>query len=91
VTTTLRTADELQRAHDILASLVLDERMMRFVCPTLRDTQNVIATLNVLCWVLKHDHNPNFGEMIDRLEAALRELGVQVIDFGQLQPGRKPQ
>lgn len=48
--------------------------------PEMRD--RLMISCDVLCWVLKHDHNPTFEENISKLEAQLKEIGVNLIDHG---------
>jgi hypothetical protein len=88
MTITLRDAAEIQRAHDVLVSLVLDPELMeRAVTPESRPY--IIYALNTLCWVLRHDHNQSFTESLAKLEATLKGLGVHVLDLGSLHEGER--
>lgn len=76
----MKTAKEVQRAHDILKAILLGEVPI--------DTENddkvngvsvkmmlVQTSLDALCWVLEHKHNPSFAENIAHIEAALESIG----------------
>lgn len=73
----MRTQDEIQRAHDILVGLILGE-----VPPTLvpedKQKEQLSTMAMVLCWVLRHNHNKAFGELLQTIEECARECGVVV-------------
>jgi len=81
-TPTIRTEAEVQRAHDILVGLILDE------CPPeLRPTEEQRAQLasmaSVLCWMLHHDHNTSFAELLAGIEKAANDLGTIISGPGE--------
>lgn len=75
----MRSAAEIQRAHDILVAMLVGE------VPRPQGKEEVlVSTASVLCWVLKHDHNPTFETLIANLEKGLQELGYTLEDTGEL-------
>jgi hypothetical protein len=68
----LRDASEIQRAHDILKNIVLEE------IPVKVDQAPLYASLDVLCWVLRHDHNHTFADNLDGVEEAALAAGFMV-------------
>lgn len=64
--------DELQKAHDILAAIVLGKVPHPFEQDGLIPLQ---AALDCLCWVLRHDHNVSFANNLAKIEAFLAERG----------------
>jgi len=69
----MKTWAEIQKAHDTLATIVLN--------PDLRDeivhsdwVDQVVASLDVLCWVLGHA-NTRFPDALSGVEEKLRDLG----------------
>lgn len=73
----MRTIDEIQRAHDMLAGIMLDEvpEAMRL---NDENKQKMAGMACVLCWVLRHDHNKTFGNLLSMIEEACTELGVVI-------------
>ena len=70
----MRTRAEIERAHDLLASILLDDELRATMDP--RDVDLKIAAADVLCWVLRHNHNGTFKENLRRLEEFARENGA---------------
>ena len=75
----MRDIDEIVRAHDMLLGIVLD--------PVLRETfkvagleQMVVNYLDVLCWLLHHDHNQIFAKNMADIEAGMVEAGYVMED-----------
>jgi hypothetical protein len=65
----MRSADEIQFAHDVLVGIILGEAELRGA--TKEDLKNITNAAAVLCWVLRHDHNTSFGENLKRILDAL--------------------
>ena len=83
LTIDLRTPDEVQRAHDLLIGLVLNEKLFHQIVE--EDTRPlIIAALDVLCWTLNHKHNTLFASNLVLLEQMLADLGVRLRDTGKL-------
>lgn len=81
----VRTPLEVQRAHDLLTGLLLDDRLRALVS---KDTEHaLIAAADALCWLLGHEHNRNFEQNLEAIELAMRRLGVELVDSGELQKG----
>jgi hypothetical protein len=71
--------DEIQLAHDLLA-LVLSGKAeeAEFSVELDERTQiEMVASHNVLCWILGHD-NQAFANNIKTLEQALEEEGIEI-------------
>jgi hypothetical protein len=69
----IRKESEIQDAHDRLAGIVLGEAPWPFPPDASNDT--VIAALDVLCWVLNHEHNQSFANNLIEIDAVLRQQG----------------
>ena len=79
----MRSPDDIQRAHDILVSLILDPA---FWAAADGDTLlALMAQADVLCWILHHDHNTRFALALESIEKRLAEYGVVIVDTGCLQ------
>lgn len=72
----MRAEIDIQRAHDILAAVVLRE----VPCP--RSANALKAALDTLCWVLEHDktdeNNHTFGDNLQRIEDGLAKRGFHL-------------
>lgn len=73
----MKTGDEIQRAHDLLVGIVLDSELFDQLVNA-DDHQGLICSLDVLCWVLGHDHNTSFAQNIRKLELRLEALGIRL-------------
>jgi hypothetical protein len=62
---------EVQRAHDILLAFILEEVPKPADIPE----QAILMAASTLCWVLKHDHNHSFGEVVAQLESEANKAG----------------
>jgi hypothetical protein len=78
---TTRDPLEIQRAHDILVAWRLGK-----VPPIFQGDAETAAhsALDVLCWVLNHDHNKAFGENLETINTTLENLGYRLRDSGEL-------
>lgn len=82
----MKSADEIQRAHDLLVALILGDVQL----PMSDETERGLRySADVLCWVLEHDHNEAFAKNLSELNAECETLGYRLIDSGKLQ-SRKP-
>jgi len=79
----VRSVEEIQHAHDLLAAIMLDEIRVEFTQPGVREAVN--AALDALCWVLKHNHNKAFEQNLDILKIAVRDAGYEAMDLGRPQ------
>jgi len=75
----MKTQLEIQRAHDLLAGIFVGEIPFRF---TPAAEKPMHAALDVLCWVLGHDHNEAFGENLRKLEEDIRARGFVLENQG---------
>jgi hypothetical protein len=83
----VRTPQEVQRAHDILVNLIVDEELREAVTGAEDSRRTLRALMNsadVLCWLLGHDHNRNFAENLEGLQEFLLARGYILIDTGEL-------
>jgi len=69
----IRDEEDLQKAHDILAQLLMDRELLPVIEPSVLRRLEMAAVAETLCWVLRHDHNTLFAARLkriyDRLEA----------------------
>ena len=79
----MNSEDELTQAHDLLVAVLLGEIPELNVTPEIAALLNAAAT--TLCWVLDHDHNPQFENNLERLRTQIAALGY-VFHKGR-QPG----
>ena len=81
----LRPAVEVQRAHDLILGVLLH----RDIAAGLGETAVVLDQMAcVLCWVLRHDHNPGFPRVLAAIEERMRDEGLVLFDSGTLnRPG----
>jgi hypothetical protein len=77
----LRAPEEIQAAHDRLTAIVLNEVPNPF---TNTPQEVLTASLDVLCWVLHHDHNPNFERNLAAVDSFFAASGLQLRDSGKL-------
>lgn len=68
----VRSKDELQRAHDTIAAIILRDVPFPDVGLTMRDL-NLMGS--VLCWCLRHDHNDQFDKHLQNIEEDLARRG----------------
>lgn len=69
----IRAPHEIQRAHDILEAVVLGEVIA--TPPNDGAEAAMHATIDALCWVLRHDHNPAFATNLAKLERNIAAAG----------------
>ena len=80
----MRTEDEVQRAHDTLVDIVLEPRLMNIVGLSPEEEKIVIGNLDVLCWLLGHDHNQTFANNLRLVEKRLAEQGLVQVRMEEL-------
>jgi len=68
----MRTETEIYYAHDMLAGILLKEIPVQIDPESLRILHIIASTL---CWVLRHDHNPEVGELLKVVESDLAKAG----------------
>jgi hypothetical protein len=78
-----RSADEFQRAHDVLVGLIRDPELREVL--GFEDLDSMVAAADVLCWALGHDHNTQFAKNLEAIEHDMHERGFQMYDSGRLQ------
>jgi len=81
----LRTHDEVQRAHDVLVQLVINQDLAEEIDPAL--IESLSHRLDILCWVLCHDHPQGFAEGLAAIATAFAELGIVVGRYETMQTG----
>src|SRR5438128_2213384 len=69
----MKPLEEVQRAHDILHSVVTGAMPAPFGGAV---ANHCHASLDVLCWVLGHDHNKSFANNLAAIERELTERGL---------------
>jgi len=78
---------EVQMAHDRLVAIILGE----VPNPMGEDNSVKVAlhsAVDVLCWVLEHDHNQAFAENLQKIDAHLAALGFNLTDSGTTTPAK---
>ena len=60
----MKSQEAIQRAHDILLGMLLDEVPIGMSDST---RQSLHAAADVLCWVLGHEHNQAFSSNLDQI------------------------
>lgn len=78
----LRAALEIQAAHDRLAAIVMEQVPWPF--PASVPKSVVVSALDVLCWVLQHEHNQTFADNLEAIDAFLLSRGWTLQDSGSL-------
>jgi hypothetical protein len=68
-----RSLDEVIRAHDIVGTW----------CVNRNDHEN-FEHVSALCWVLRHDHNHAFADLLAEIEADLQRLGLHVVRMSEV-------
>lgn len=84
---TLRPAEEVQHAHDVLYAQVMGQTP-----PVVdrADMKLLQCALEVLCWVLGHSHINSFPENLAAIEAELKRLGFVLRRHHELFVGIHP-
>lgn len=72
----LRDVDEIQKAHDILID-VANGNFDGGYPPGVRQAAH--HSVDVLCWVLKHEHNPSFAQNIQMILNEAKRRGFIVV------------
>lgn len=88
----IRTQDEIQKAHDFLSMIALGEVPNPFNKNDPFAGERMIgltAALDVLCWILHHDHNPHFGANLKFIEEAFKNAGIVIGRYSTPQRRRK--
>jgi hypothetical protein len=84
----VRTADEVQRAHDILVEAMINGELCAVAfkgAGALLDLECVKANVDVLCWLLGHNHNRTFTNNLSTVETACEIAGYELLDKGHLE------
>lgn len=76
----MRSAIEIQKAHDSMVAIVLGEVPNPFnpekkFKPDTVEERVFMEQLSVLCWILGHDHNPTFGNNLAVMNHELAQMG----------------
>jgi hypothetical protein len=72
----MRDWHEIQRSHDLLQALLAGD-----IPGLLVEPQGAFhAAMDVLCWVLGHDHNPAFAENLEQIEQEFERRGIVVME-----------
>lgn len=73
----MRSEIEVQRAHDLLLGILLEEVPKPYDGPAMGAA--ISASAHVLCWVLEHDHDKevSFKQLLELLDGRLKEMGYE--------------
>jgi len=69
----LKSRDDVQRAHDVLVAVILDEVPVDYDESTKRDLE---IAASVLCWILEHTDNSLFGKILSNVEQEIENTGM---------------
>lgn len=89
----LRARDEIVRAHDLLVHMVTHPELRVLIED--QTFAALLAHVDVLCWVLRHDHNEVFASRLAALGEAFAGLGYELCEkeketaSGRRRGGRK--
>ena len=72
---TLRDSEEIQFAHDLLHHIVNNEKRFSLLY---EQRIAITSSLDVLCWVLNHEHNPDFADNLRKLKQQLESHGYKI-------------
>lgn len=84
-----KTAAEVQRAHDLLVGIIVDDELRALMLNHRDDLKLVSAATDVLCWLLGHAHNQEFAKNLEAFERAMLQQGYILNDTGKLHPGEE--
>ena len=73
----MRDESEIQRAHDILVAVVTGE-LGPVVALNPEAEAAFHGALDVLCWILRHDHNTAFTKNVARIEEWAKSQGYRL-------------
>jgi hypothetical protein len=80
--TQTRPTEDIQRAHDMLVGIFfLNSTRRKEGQPPLISEENELPlriAVDVMCWVLNHDHSKRFSELLENLERDINEAGFAV-------------
>lgn len=76
----MKSKDEIQRAHDLLIAILLDDEI-KVVFQ--EDERWLRVAADVLCWILEHSHNVSFSENLQSLEATCLQAGFELRDLNE--------
>lgn len=78
-TTTLRAACQIQIAHDVLTQVMLGQIPLEL---GEAERKHLHACLDVLCWVLCHDHNAAFATNLQSVMRDIEAMGYRLREVG---------
>ena len=73
----IRDALEIQKAHDMIVAIILDD-VPEEMHATEEQKQALAKMASVLCWVLHHDHNVAFVDLMMQIEQIANDMGVVI-------------
>jgi hypothetical protein len=79
----MRTAREVQRAHDILAELMTNPGLRQKLFPE-EDMLWARWTAHCLCWILNHQHENAFAHNLEYVETVMADHGIVIKSLGKL-------
>jgi hypothetical protein len=82
----MKNLNEIQKAHDLLTQALVGEIPWPWGDQDPATIAAIRGALDVLCWILGHDHNPHFGENLAGALAFLKVLGLEIQDLGEVLP-----
>ena len=74
----MRGREEIQRAHDVVGSY----------CMLMKDA-GTFEHVSALCWVLRHQHNTAFDQILETVQDELKQRGLQIVRLPGMVDPRK--
>jgi hypothetical protein len=71
----VRSAMDVQKAHDFLHACCFEKSLPLAISK--KDRKLMKASMNVLCWLLGHEHNQDFNVTLAAMEEAFKKAGVE--------------
>jgi hypothetical protein len=72
----VRPRGELVAIHDLLCHVVLLDTKTQAAVVTPEDVRSLMCNLDVLCWMLRHDHNNTFAKNVTGIQKQMLQLGL---------------
>jgi hypothetical protein len=82
----MKDLNEIQKAHDLLTQALLGEIPWPWGDQDPETVAAIRGAVDVLCWILDHDHNPNFAGNLAGALDFLQSLGLEIQDLGGVFP-----
>lgn len=88
----MRQREDIQKAHDILTQILCGGIPNPFAHDEDPEKAQValVAAADVLCWILEHDHNRNFGMNLANIERFMAAHNLHLGKGPEIKPVPNP-